>query len=136
MTKRKPQSRKLLVKKLDDAFQTFIRWRDGWTCIICGKVSHDHNKSDMHAGHYIDRGCQATRWSEINVNAQCKGCNYREHIDKFKEPYREKIIEKYGEEKLHFLHALKNSKSSFSKNELITLTEYYTQKIKEYREGI
>ena len=69
-----------LVKKLDDVFQTFIRYRDDFTCITCGKKYPRGERTQLHAGHFVSRGVYATRWDEENVNAQCAGCNLKQSI--------------------------------------------------------
>lgn len=69
-----------LVKKLDDVFQMFIRYRDDFTCITCGKKYPRGERTQLHAGHFVSRGVYATRWDEENVNAQCAGCNLKQSI--------------------------------------------------------
>ena len=48
---------KKALAKLDDEFQMYIRWRDGWTCKTCGKSvdPNNHNaNATIHAGHTYD----------------------------------------------------------------------------------
>jgi len=63
------------IRKLDTIFSKYIRRRDcgyGYApCISCGKpVTYD--TSDC--GHYENRKHMATRYDEINCNAQCRNC--------------------------------------------------------------
>lgn len=55
-------------------FSRYIRERDNWTCVTCGKKEKGRN---MHAGHFIQAsGHSATYFDETNVHAQCFSCNY------------------------------------------------------------
>jgi hypothetical protein len=61
-----------LKKKLDIVFSKYIRLRDkGNPCITCGKPWNDN----FQCGHLFSRRHLATRWHEMNANAQCPGCN-------------------------------------------------------------
>lgn len=53
-------------------FSKWIRVRDNYTCVTCGKQGEG---SFMHAGHYISRKHNSTLFDERNVNAQCMNCN-------------------------------------------------------------
>jgi len=131
----KKPSRKKVVKELDDAFQMYIRYRDNWTCICCGKEIKSFQegaKSIMHAGHYIDRGNYKTRWDEINVNAQCKDCNGKEHWTKDKSTYALRMLDKYGREELDALENRKHGLSGFSTADLLEMTEKYKAKLLAY----
>jgi len=126
--------RKKLVNELDDVFQMYIRYRDGWKCITCpAEIDpfQDNAKSLMHAGHYIDRGNYKTRWDEINVNAQCKNCNGKEHWTKDKSTYALKMLDKYGREALDSLEAKKHGLSGFSTADLEEMKEKYARKLEE-----
>lgn len=73
----KKQSRKNIVKKLDEVFSQYIRLRNadahGTTeCFTCGK--QDHWKK-LQCGHFQSRKHYATRWEEINCQVQCSACN-------------------------------------------------------------
>lgn len=68
-----------LKAKLDRVFSEYIRLRDtaGHTkdgyfrCISCGQIK-PYSQADC--GHYIGRQHMATRYNEINCNAQCRNC--------------------------------------------------------------
>lgn len=79
---RKParKSRNATLKaKLDRVFSEYIRLRDteGHTkdgffkCVSCGQIK-PYSQADC--GHYIGRQHMATRYNEINCNAQCRYC--------------------------------------------------------------
>jgi len=66
-----------LVSDLDEVFSLYIRLRDSdchslATCFTCGDRAP---YKELHNGHFIPRGNYATRWHELNCNAQCYGCN-------------------------------------------------------------
>ena len=73
---RKALNRSQLTKKLDKVFSQFIRLEgadNSWvSCVTCGSK---HYWKEIHAGHFITRGCRTTRWDEMNVHPQCCGCN-------------------------------------------------------------
>lgn len=118
----KKPSLKSLKKKLDHAFEMYVRYRDKWTCFTCGIIIE--NKTDMHGGHLISRKHHSTRWDEDNCKAQCAGCNYKHvwqpHV------YTDLYIQKYGPDKYHEL--VTKSKQTFKVNrgsleELLTIYE-------------
>lgn len=61
-------------KKLWTIFSKYIRARDGYKCITCGKKGKG---GQIHAGHFIPRasGGMSLYFHEDNVNAQCYRCN-------------------------------------------------------------
>lgn len=118
------------LTKLDTIFSEFIRLRDSiedgiCRCISCGKT--DHYKK-MDAGHFINRKHLSLRFSEVNVNAQCRSCN-RFDEGNF-EGYRRGLIKKYGPEIIEKLYALKNLSQKFTKFEIDASVKYYKEKVK------
>jgi hypothetical protein len=65
-----------LKKKLWKIFAVYIKIRDKWTCVTCGKYDTGYG---MGAGHYIAKAaCGAEYYfHEKNVHAQCTDCNLR-----------------------------------------------------------
>lgn len=61
-----------IEKKAWPVFSKWIRERDKYICITCGKIG---SGSFMNAGHYISRKHKATIFDERNVHAQCINCN-------------------------------------------------------------
>lgn len=100
--KSKKVSISVLKKKADKVFSDFIRKRDKGKCFTCGCVKEWKQQQN---GHYITRGCIATRYDETNCHCQCVACNI------FKcgnyTAYSLKMIEKYGVEKLEELEKIK-----------------------------
>ena len=125
------KSYKQLKAILDDTFQTYVRYRDGWQCITCG-IYIPNDKKAMHAGHYIDRGILSMRWNERSVNAQCAKCNAREHWSKDKNIYAVKLIEKYGSNILVELEHEKKIKTDYKRHDFIDMILFYEQKTVEY----
>lgn len=68
--------------KADRYFSAFIRARDSnkgvAVCCSCGKST-----STFDCGHFMSRRFQATRYDELNANAQCLRCNRFENGNQF-----------------------------------------------------
>ena len=89
-----------------DAFQMWVRYRDNWTCVVCGKHIDPNEpgaKALMHAGHYISRKYASLLLDPINVHAQCKDCNGRQNWEGMDPRYTAYMIGKYGTEVLNYL---------------------------------
>lgn len=119
-----------LKAKLDRVFSEYIRKRDSkdgyFTCISCGKVK-PYSKADC--GHYINRIHMATRYSEINCNAQCSACNRFDEGNM--SGYRQGLIKKYGEQRVLLLEMQKNDTKKYSNFEYQALIEHYQKEIKK-----
>jgi hypothetical protein len=123
-----------LKTKLDRVFSEYIRLRDTaghskdgyFRCISCGQIK-PYSQADC--GHYIGRQHMATRYNEINCNAQCRFCNrFNEGL---KGGYRKGLIQKYGEDKVLLLEAAQKSTVKISECEYRTMIGFYKEKIKE-----
>jgi hypothetical protein len=86
-----------LKKKLWKIFAVYIKIRDKWTCVTCGKYDTGYG---MGAGHYIAKAaCGAEYYfHEKNVHAQCTDCNLRKEGNR--PEYRKFILRKYGQDTL------------------------------------
>ena len=77
--KKKKLSEKTLRKRLYIKawywFALCMKTRDRWTCVTCGK-DLSNNRLQCHAGHYKHG---VLDFCEININAQCSGCNTYKH---------------------------------------------------------
>lgn len=109
---KRPSSCKSKPKKIDpkkelqkikdqviDVFQTYIRYRDNFTCCCCGKQINRRNpeaKKLMHAGHFITRSCKQLLLDEKNVNAQCRDCNGQQDWKGIDPRYCSYMVKKYG----------------------------------------
>lgn len=129
----KKPSLKSLKKKLDHAFEMYVRVRDKWTCFTCGIVIQD-NKTDMHGGHVITRAQYATRWDERNCFAQCKGCNlihhFKPHI------YIDLYIQKFGADQYHELVRKSHEILKINPTNLIDLELHYRMKLNDLKANL
>jgi hypothetical protein len=126
-----------LVKKLDDVFQMYVRYRDDFTCCTCGRKFTRGERTQLHAGHYISRGVYATRWNEKNVNAQCAGCNLKQSLADVEviHTYEVFLKTKYGDNVIDELLSLKHSPYKLNRAELEDKINYYTGKLNEFKKN-
>lgn len=126
-----------LVKKLDDVFQMWVRYRDDFTCCTCGRKFTRGERTQLHAGHYISRGVYATRWNEKNVNAQCAGCNLKQSLADVEviHTYEVYLRAKYGDKIIDELLYLKHSPFKLNRAELEDKINYYTEKLNEFEKA-
>lgn len=125
---------KKLKERLDDVFQMVIRYRDNFTCITCGAKFPKGERFNFHAGHYIGRGCNSTRWDEENVNGQCRNCNCRQS-NKDAEIwylYTKNLKLKYGDDVIDRLLAKKHQTFKLTRPWLEEQIKYYSDALKEY----
>ena len=124
-----------LKAKLDRVFSEYIRLRDTaghskegyFRCISCGQIK-PYSQADC--GHYIGRQHMATRYNEINCNAQCRYCNrFNEGL---KGAYRNGLVQKYGEDKVLLLESQQVKTAKISVFEYEEMIKYYQQKIREF----
>lgn len=124
-------AKKKLKEKLDRVFSQYIRVRDMlpgnvFQCISCGKIKPI---SQADCGHYINRQHMATRFSEVNCNAQCRSCNRFDEGNM--SGYRMGLVRKYGETKVILLEAQKNDVRKYSDFEYEALIKHYQGEIKK-----
>ena len=134
VAKKKLVPLKNLVKKLDDAFQMYIRYRDNFKCITCETQYPYGERTKLHAGHFVSRGIYATRWDEENVNAQCAGCNLKQSNTDVEviHKYEVALEAKFGKGTVDRLLAKKHTIHKLNRCQLEADIEYYKNKIKEY----
>ena len=119
-----------LKAKLDKVFSQYIRLRDmipGTTifrCISCGMI---YPITQADCGHYINRQHMSTRFSEVNCNAQCRRCNRFDEGNM--SGYRKGLVKRYGEQRVVFLEASKNTTRKYSDFEYEALIEHYKKEI-------
>lgn len=118
MVKYTIKQRKLLKKRAWVVFSKWIRTRDNFTCITCGKSAPEVM---IHAGHYCHN---REDFNERNINAQCMGCNWRKKGNmRFYTIY---MIDKYG---LDYVKELLKCEREKPKLES---AEFYLDIIKKY----
>ena len=120
-------SRTGLIRKLDRAFSRHIRQKHanhgGWVeCVTCGL---NLPWEDSQAGHWIKRGCHATRWDERNVAPQCPRCNL--WLGGAQDEFAGYIVRTHGQDTLEDLLRLKRTPKRYTLAELRELVEQYSE---------
>ena len=116
-----------------DNFQMYIRYRDNWTCVVCGKHIDPNDpqaKMLLHGGHYISRIKTSLLLDEKNCHGQCRECNGRQNWEGIDPRYTQYLIRKYGIEILDYLNKKKNE---IYKPNWKELAEYWEQKLNEIK---
>ena len=114
-----------LKAKLDRVFSQYIRLRDmigntkTFQCVSCGKIK-PINQADC--GHYINRQHMATRYSELNCNAQCRSCNRFDEGNM--QGYRSHLVWKHGENQVLLLESMKYEIRKFTEFEYEALISH------------
>lgn len=121
-----------VIKKMDTVFQRYIRLRDTkgeyFICCSCGAMK---DKSQIQAGHWINRRWMATRWREDNVHGQCISCNM---YDEGNGPGYTRFMQRtYGDKHVEYLLAIKNEQMLYHNFEVELLIKEYKKKIKELK---
>lgn len=116
--RRKSRNKLAILKdKLWIVFSIFIRNRDNFMCVSCGKQGNE-------AGHYIPKSLSENlRFDERNVNTQCTYCNRWLHGNLTK--YAIALRRKYGENILEELDRDRKIHKSWTIKELESLIEKY-----------
>lgn len=124
-----------LIKKLDDVFQTVIRYRDNFTCITCGRKFPRGERTQLHAGHFVSRKIYATRWDEENVNAQCAACNLKQSLGDVEviHNYENALEWKYSKGTVERLLAKKHVSFKLNRAWLEDNIKLYSEALEEYR---
>jgi len=114
------QLRKILWK----LFSLYIRTRDKFTCVTCGKKA---TGSGMHAGHFITGAtCTASLYFfETNVHSQCFHCNI--NLSGNWVMYESFMKERYGQKHVDDLKLRRTREMGMK-----VTSEWYDAKIIEY----
>ena len=124
-----------LKAKLDKVFSQYIRLRDmigntrTFQCISCGRIL-PINQADC--GHYINRQHMATRFSELNCNAQCRSCNRFDEGNM--QGYRRNLVWRHGENQVLILESMKHEVRKYTDFEYKALIGHYQKEIKRMLE--
>lgn len=126
LPKKKVVSISKLKKDLWAVVSPFIRNRDNFRCITCGKTG---TGGQIHAGHFLPSGnCGALlRYHPKNIHAQC----YFENINLGGNGavYYTKMVERYGQKYVNKLFQIKNQTT-------IKADEYFYQSLIDlYKQG-
>jgi 5-methylcytosine-specific restriction endonuclease McrA len=124
---KKAKTGQQLKKILWRYFSEYIRKRDNYTCISCGKKCIG---SECHAGHYHPRTDGLSLFfDEKNVNAQCSACNLFRHGNLTQ--YALALKRKYGDQILEELEWKHRQFIQIHENEYLKFIEIYKQKLRE-----
>lgn len=98
----------------------YVRKRDK-RCVTCG--SH----SNLQAGHLFSRVAYNTRWNDLNVFAQCAGCNLSHEYNTF--PLTNYFLNQFGQglyqEMYRDWHAVKKFTNKELESLYLELQELY-----------
>jgi len=94
------------------------------SCVTCGTTKH---YKELDGGHFVSRRYTATRLMKENIWPQCKGCNG--YLKGNPIPYTLFMIDMYGKEFVHELHALKNETKKFTRDELAEMSKEFKDQI-------
>lgn len=119
-----------------DAFQMWVRYRDNWTCCVCGKhvdPQTEGAKQLMHAGHYISRKYKSLLLDPKNCNSQCKECNGRQNWEGMDPRYTKYMVNKYGPEILDYLYQKQHEIKKISNAEWSELADEWEGKLENLK---
>ncbi len=130
MKKKKPKIKIQSVKKLKGKawywFSLYIRNRDRWQCVTCGKIGKG---AQIHAGHFIPGRHNVILFDERGVHAQCYQCNVP--LKGNPRAYDKFMRERYGEEVIKELEQLDRQTKQYTTAELLDLIDVYKKKAQE-----
>lgn len=101
------------------------------SCFTCGKLI---SSKEGQAGHFIQGRHSSVLFDPRNTHLQCVGCNLFKSGNLI--PYYEKMLKEYGQEVIDELKSLDKQIKQFKVDELISLKEYYEQKLKELEKRV
>lgn len=99
------------------AFQTYVKYRDNWTCIICGRkvdINDPKDRQQMNAGHFLSRKFTELTLDPKNCYAQCAACNLKQDIFGLHPTFIRHVLEKNGLTVLSFFEQHLETKSNES----------------------
>ena len=119
-----------LKKKLDAIFSKYKRLSEAdengmVICITCGKRLH---YKEAHNGHFVPRQILATRFSEINTNVQCCGCNTYKDGEQYL--HGKAIDFEYGEGTADWLMSQPKDGFKIDKSDYEAMIDYYSYAVK------
>ena len=118
---RKAGTRKALIEVLDVLTSKIVRKETPY-CVTCGTTEN------LTCSHYFKRSYLIIRFDLRNCNPQCADENLIHNTNPF--PYRAFMVEKYGEEVIEELHALRMGRTVPTDDELRQLIKDYKERLK------
>ena len=61
---------KVRIRPADKAFSIYIRTRDGWRCVVCGKQHNEHSRN-FGVSHFHGRRKESVRFHPDNAYSMC-----------------------------------------------------------------
>ena len=135
-TKARTKAIKDAKNRAIDAFQMWVRYRDNWTCCVCGKhvdPQTEGAKQLMHAGHYISRKYKSLLLDPKNCNAQCKECNGKQNWEGMDPRYTKYMVNKYGPAIFDYLYEKQHEIKKISNSEWVELAEEWEGKLENLK---
>ncbi len=121
--------RKVREEAAKKACHAYIRERDkGKPCICCGDPITE--TSGYHAGHFYEsNNYPYLRFDEDNISGQRGDCNFFKSQQAGQ--YRERLLQKIGEERLLRLDTLRHEPIIWDCDDLYRIERHYKQKLKD-----
>lgn len=124
-----------LKKEADKWFSKYVRYRDSERvgdeyiaeCITCGTKKPI---KQLQAGHFVSRRVSTLRYDDLNVNAQCTGCNMFKQGEQYL--YSVNLDKKYGEGTAKELMSRRFETHKFTQDELLNIIAESKETIKWY----
>ncbi len=128
MASRKKWSTARWKKELWKYFTLYIKARDKYTCITCGRKVEGQNAQ---GGHYVAKGACGLDYyfSERNVHCQCGNCNLR--LEGNRPAYRAFILSQYGADVLSDLESNYHKPCKWSAEVFESKIAYYKKLTEE-----
>lgn len=94
---------RIKTRKADSLFSKYIRERDNWTCLRCGK-QHDKASRNFGVSHYFGRRKESVRFDPDNCISLCNiPCHQLWGHGEEREQYKEFMINWLGEYRFNLL---------------------------------
>ena len=132
----KKTKRQRAILKADKAFGDYIKARDHYRCVTCGKSCNKPGENNPYkktatVGHLITRSKYSVRWDENNAFCQCQGCNYRHEYQP--EIFTNWYLNNQGAEKYKDLVLKSNVSKKLTSDEIEEIAQEYKLKLKELK---
>ena len=135
------KERKKWQQRAINAFQTFVKYRDNWTCVVCGKkvnINDSKERQQMNAGHFLSRKFTELTLDPKNCYAQCASCNLKQDIFGLHPSFMIYVIEHNGPQILTYfekhLETKTNESVEYWKEKALYWEEELNKEIKKYKE--
>lgn len=104
-----------------------------YECVCFTSGQRVRRDKDLHGGHYLLSSKMSTAFEPMNVHAQTKTQNRYLHGNRA--IYRQKLIEKYGLDKVELLEFKSRQVKHWTFAELDEMTAEYRKRIKIFEKG-